>query len=329
MDLRCDEVREFLVPRGSPSSLSEEQAEAVAEHLDQCGECNQKLNAQVAEALSTLPASGSVSSSRLRQRARADRRASFFRRSAAAAAAILVLLATAWALLRKDPTPSRLASERVAPIRPVDEAIPDPPTLTQLRDLDRRLIQSEGVLALYLQFCLSCLNSPTDEDKHEFLIRALLVFREVRGAMRSRYERGGDAPPEVDLVTREGLSEALQTMRSSPLPSVKLLPARITGFKMETPQRWHVDHLLGTTSFRLTLDLAPSYLSLWYLKTALRADDALMGRIEEALWFDTFVNLPKRLVDKDPSIAPKTLEALLPLLSPRQQKIYRKIVGPT
>jgi hypothetical protein len=53
-----------------------------------------------------------------------------------------------------------------------------------------------------------------------------------------------------------------------------------------------------------------------------------MGRIEETLWFDTYVNLPKRMEDRDPTLAPKALEAVLPLLSPRQQKIYRKIVGP-
>ncbi len=53
-----------------------------------------------------------------------------------------------------------------------------------------------------------------------------------------------------------------------------------------------------------------------------------MGRIEDSLWFDVYVNLPKRLEDRDPTVGPRALEAVLPLLSPRQQMIFRKIVGP-
>jgi hypothetical protein len=323
MILRCEEVREFLAPAGAPLPLSEERAGQVAEHLDQCGDCDRLLSRQVALIVNALPASGRPSIFDVRRLARNERRQSMFLRSAAAAAALLAVLGTGWALLRGRPAdPPRVAN------RQVEEPIPDPPRLADLGESERNLIQSEGVIALYLQFCLSCLNSPTEEDKREFLIRALLVLREVRGSMRSRYEKAGTPPPDVDAVTRDGLSESLQTMRSSPLPSVKLLPARITAFKFENPQRWRVDHLLGTTGFRLTLDQEPSFLNFAYLKAALGADEALLGRIEDALWFGDCVNLPKRQLDKDPSIVPQALEAVLPLLSPRQRKIYRKIAGP-
>jgi hypothetical protein len=327
MALRCEEVRELMAPTGAPLPLSDERAGLVAEHLDQCDDCDLQLSRRVGEILNAFPVIGSPSLSDVRRRARDDRRQSTFLRSASAAAALLVILGTGWALLRGTPAaPSpRVADRSVAP-PPVEAPIPDPPKLTELREIDRNLIQSEGVLALYLQFSLSCLNNPTDEDKREFLIRALLVLREVRGAMRSQYERGGTPQPDVDTVTRNGLSEALRTMRASPLPSVKLLPAKINAFKFEDPQHWRVDHLLGTTGFRLTLAQEPSYLNFSYLKLALGADDALLSRIEDALWFDVCVNLPKRQLDKDPSIAPRALEILLPLLSPRQQRIYRKIV---
>jgi hypothetical protein len=321
MALRCEEVRELMAPTGAQLPLSDERAGLVAEHLDQCGDCDLQLSRRVGEIVNALPVSGSPSLSAVRRRVRDDRRQSTFLRSAAAAAALLVILGTGWALLRGTPaSPPRVAN------RPVDEPIPDPPKLAELREIDRNLVQSEGVLALYLQFSLSCLNNPTDEDKREFLIRALLVLREVRGAMRGQYERGGTPPPDVDTVTRNGLSEALRTMRASPLPSVKLLPAKINAFKFEDPQHWRVDHLLGTTGFRLTLAQEPSYLNFSYLKLALGADDALLSRIEDALWFDVCVNLPKRQLDKDPTIAPRALEIVLPLLSPRQQKIYRKLI---
>jgi hypothetical protein len=115
---------------------------------------------------------------------------------------------------------------------------------------------------------------------------------------------------------------------ASKLPSVNFFPTKVTAFKLETPEGWRSDHQLGGRGFRLTLPAAPAYLNFAYLKIALGADDALMGRIEETLWFDLYVNLPKRLEDRDPTVAPKALDAVLPLLSPRQQKIYRKIVGP-
>jgi hypothetical protein len=52
-----------------------------------------------------------------------------------------------------------------------------------------------------------------------------------------------------------------------------------------------------------------------------------MARIEEALWTSVYVALPRRLEDRDPTIGPRSLGAVLPLLSPRQQAIYRKLVG--
>ena len=128
-------------------------------------------------------------------------------------------------------------------------------------------------------------------------------------------------------MTRDGLVVALQTMRASPLASVKLLPAKFNAFRFAPEDQWQFDHLLGKTPFRLTIHPLPLYLNFAYLKKALGADDALMGKIEDALWFDLFVNLPKRIEDQDPQIPVKALETVIPLLSARQQKIYRKIVG--
>lgn len=310
MAIRCDDVRNLLA-----LPPSDTRAEEIAEHLDQCGECDRQLSGRIGEALDRLPVGAGPSLFEVRRLAR--NRQSFFLKIAAAAAAVMVLIGTAWAVLR-DPAPAPRVAERPAPI-------PDPPKLEELREIDRNLIRSEGVLALYLQFCLSCLNRPTDEDKGEFLIRAMLVFREVRGAMKARYEQ---VPmPDAATVTRDGLAAALRTMRSSPLPSVKLLPAKITGFKFESGDKWSVNHLLGSTPFRLTLGTLPAYLSFTYVQKALGADDALMGRIEDVLWTGEFVNLPKRLEDRDPTVSPQVLKAVLPLLSPRQQKIYRQIAG--
>lgn len=321
MALRCDDVRKLMAPSGSALPLSDERAGEVAEHLDQCETCDQALSRRIGDALNALPAGAGPSLADVRRRVARDRRQSIFLRVATAAAAVLALLGTGRVLLMDrsaTPVPARPA--------PAEIVIPDPPAFAELREIDRRVIQSEGVVALYLQFCLSCLNRPTEDDKREFLIRALLVFREVRGKMRSRYEQGQPLPG-VEEVTREGLSDALQAMRASRLDSVKLLPARINGFKLEGADKWRVDHLLGTTPFRLTLGTLPHPLNFAYLKIALGADDALMARIEEALWFDTFVDLPKNLEEKDPQIAPKAVEALLPLLSAKQQKVLKKITG--
>jgi hypothetical protein len=88
-----------------------------------------------------------------------------------------------------------------------------------------------------------------------------------------------------------------------------------------------VDHVLGKQTWRLTLPTIPRHLNFAYLKTALGANDALMARIEESLWTSVYVRLPARLEDKDPTVGPRSLEAVLPLLSPRQQAVYRKLVG--
>jgi hypothetical protein len=230
---------------------------------------------------------------------------------------VLVVLGTAWALLRSEPP----AAPAVA--RPIDEPVPEPPKLEELPERDRNFIVSDGIVAHYLQFCLSCLNKPTEEDRREFLIRALLVLREVRSSIKARTEKGGDS---VEVVTRDGLVEALQTMRSSPLESVKLLPSKFNAFRFAPEGKWQFDHLLGKTPFRLTIRPLPLWLNFAYLQKALGADDAQMRRIEDALWFDLYVDLPRRVEDQDPQIRPKALEAILPLLTPRQQKIYRKLV---
>jgi hypothetical protein len=327
MDLRCDEVRELLAPSGEPLPLSDERADQVAKHLDQCAECNQRLSRRVSEALDAIPIGEGPSLPAVRRLLKAEQRKSVLLRIAAVAAALLAILTTGWGVLRQAPAvPSspRVAADR-APASPVERPLPDPPPLADLKEVDRNIVQSDGVLTLYLQFCLSCLNSPNEEDKREYLTRSLLIYREVRTRSRSRFERGGEG---VDAVTKDALNDALDMISASKLASVNLFPTKVTAFKLEAPDRWRSDHQLGGRGFRLTLQAVPASLNFAYLKIALGADDALMGRIEETLWFGLYVNLPKRLEDRDPTVAPKALEAVLPLLSPRQQKIYRKIVGP-
>ena len=309
MDFTCEDVRNVALP------LSEERAEQIALHLDGCEACDREFRARTAAAIGALPATVAPSMAEVRRRIR-NERSSFFRRFAAAAAGVLIVIATGWALLKSHP-PSPIVAKP-----PVEETIPDPPALDTLPEA--AYIRSEGVVSLYLQFALSCLNTPTEDDKREFLIRALLVLRESRSSIKARYDKGGKT---MEGITREGLDEALQTMRSSPLTTVKLLPTKINAFAMVPPDQWRVDHILGSKQWRLTLHPQPLYLNFAYLKKALNADDALMGRIEDALWFDLYVNLPKRIEDKDPKIASQALETVLPLLTPRQQKIYRKIVG--
>src|SRR5579862_3657123 len=328
MTLRCDEVRGLLAPTGEHLSLSDELADQVAQHLDQCAECDQRLSRRVAEAVNAIPVGAAPSLPAVRRLLQENKRKSVFLSTAAAAAAVLAILSTGWGLFRQDsamPPAPRVATDRAHPPVPVKPPLPDPPKLADLREFDRNIVQSDGVLTLYLQFCLSCLNNPNEEDKREYLTRSLLIYREVRSRSRSQFEQGGEG---VDAVTRDALNDALTMISTSKLASVNFFPTKVTAFRMETPDRWHSDHQLGGRGFRLTLQAAPAYLNFAYLKIALGADDALMGRIEEALWFDLYVNLPKRLEDRDPTVAPKALEAVLPLLSPRQQRIYRKIVHP-
>jgi len=328
MDLRCDELRELLAPSGDPLPVSVERAELVAKHLDQCAECDLRLNRRVAEALGAIPVGEGPSLPAVRHLLQEAQRKSIFLRVAAVAAAVLAILTTGWGVLHQTPSApssSRVTADRVPAPAPVDHPIPDPPRLADLPEVDRNFVQSDGVLALYLQFCLSCLNSPNEEDKREYLTRSLLIYREVRSRSRSQFERGGEG---VDARTRAALNDALTMISASKLASVNFFPTNVIAFKMETPDRWRSDHLLGGRGFRLTLPAAPAYLNFAYLKIALGADDALMGRIEETLWFGVYVNLPQRLEERDPTVAPKALQAVLPLLSPRQQAIYRKIVGP-
>ncbi|MBI3857581.1 MAG: zf-HC2 domain-containing protein [Planctomycetes bacterium] len=318
MAIRCEEVRGLLEAAGASAALSEERAGEVAEHLDQCGSCDEQLSRRIGEAVDALPVTRGPSLTEVRRLAR---RQVFTLRLAAAAAILLVLLATAWALSRNPAAPN--VAKPVPPA--ADEPIPDPPRFEDLKESERLLIRGEGVLVLYLQFCLSCLNTPTEEDKKEFLIRAMLVFREARERMRAQFEK--TPPAAFDAVTQEALVSALQTIRSSPLPSVKLLPNKINEFKQESPEKWHVRHLLGNTQFQLTLGSLPDYLSFAYLKKALGADGAQMARLEDVLWTGEFVNLPARLENKAPKVAADVVKALLPLLTPRQQKTYRKIAG--
>src|SRR5262245_26959688 len=174
MAIGCDEVRALLSPSGDAAPLSDERAEQVAEHLDQCDECDRQLSRRIGHALDALPVGARPSLQDVRRLAR--QRQFFVIRLTAAAAALLVILGTGWALMR----PPTAAPARPVPPPPVviDEPIPDPIKIADLPESDRRLIRSESVLTPYLQFCLSCINRPTPEDKNEFLIRSLLIFRE-------------------------------------------------------------------------------------------------------------------------------------------------------
>jgi len=317
MAIGCNDVRNLLAPSGAAAPLSDERADEVAAHLDQCGECDRELSRRLGDAVEALPVVKRPSLDDVRRLA--WRRQTFVLRAAAAAAALLVVLGTGWALLR--PPPPTVA--RVLP-PPVEEVLPEPIKFSDLSERDRRLIQTESILTLYLQFCLSCINNPNELDKSEFLIRSLLIFREVRGTVQERY--AATPIPSVESVTLEALSTAVQTLRSSPLPSVTLLPSRITGFRFTPAGEWQVDHILGTKTWRFTLATLPPALSFTYLKKSLGANDALMSRLEDVLWRGEYVQLPKKIDEKDPTLVPKVREAVLPLLSPRQQKLYRKIM---
>ncbi|HEV3027813.1 MAG TPA: hypothetical protein VG457_09590, partial [Planctomycetota bacterium] len=227
MTLRCDEVRELLARSGQASPLSDEHADRVAEHLDQCADCGPRLSRRVAEAVHGIPVGEGPSLPAVRRLIEEDQRKSGFLRLAAVAAAVLAILATGWGLLRRDPdaspAPHVTADHPRTPL-PVKPLNPDPPKLADLQELDRNIIQSDGVLALYLQFCLSCLNHPNEEDKREYLTRSLLIFREVRSRSRSQFERGGQG---VDSVTRDALNDALKMISSSKLASVSFFPTNV------------------------------------------------------------------------------------------------------
>lgn len=317
MAIGCSDVRNLLAPSGDAAPLSDERAEEVAAHLDRCAECDRDLSRRLGEALETLPVDRRPSLDEVRRIA--WRRQTFVLRAAAAAAALLVILGTGWALMR--PPPPIVA--RVLP-PPVEETPLEPIKFSELSERDRRVVQTESVLILYLQFCLSCINTPTQDDKTEFLIRSLLIFREVRETVRARYD--ASPMPPVDLVTLEALRTAVQTLRASPVPSIKLLPSKINAFRFLPTGEWQVDHVLGTQNWRFTLATLPHTLDFTYLKKSLGADDALMTRIEDTLWRGEYVQLPKKIDEKDRTVAPKVRDAVLPLLSPRQQKILRKIL---
>src|SRR5688572_12184863 len=155
MAIPCGEVRELLASPGGSAPLSDERAEQVAEHLDQCAECDRQLSRTLGDAMDALPVAGKPSLSEVRRLAR--KRQSFVLQSAAAAAALFALLGTGWALLRDRPVPTP-ARPVVVVTPPVELPIPDPPKLADFSEADRRLIESEGVLTLYMQFCLTCIN---------------------------------------------------------------------------------------------------------------------------------------------------------------------------
>lgn len=312
MGLRCEDVRRILA--AGPAGDAE--ADAAAEHLDQCADCARRLDLELGKALSAFPVREAPSLPAVRKLIDQETRGFSLVRLAAVAAGLLVALATGWAILREAP--------RAVPAPAV---APEPPKLADLRAIDRNVVQVEGVLALYLQFCLSCINTPTDDDRQEYLTRSLLIFREVRGRIRAQFERESDPAPTVDAVTRDALNDALRLLSTSKLASVSFFPTKVTEFSVEAPDRWRTTHQLGGKSWRLTLHAQPVWLNFAYLKIALGADEALMARLEETLWTGVYVNLPKKIEDGDPTIAAKTLEAVLPLLSSRQQAAFRKIAG--
>ena len=320
MELRCDEVRSLMASRGN---LPEEQAERVAVHLDGCPDCEQELRRVVASALGSIPVPAGPSLSAVRELARKEQRRSMFFRVAGLAAAALMVAATGWAMLRNESAPQQARKPHPS-LEERTEIPPEPPKVADLQELDRATVRSEGALALYLQFCLTCINDPTEQDKQEYLTRSLLIFREVRGRLRTALER--KPAPAVEEATLDALNDALGMVQTSKLPSVNFLPSKVTAFRTLPAGELQFNHELGKKNWRLTIQPMPEYLNFAYLKIALGANGPLMSRVEDALWA-TFAALPKRIEEKDPTIAPKALDTVLPLLSPRQQAVYRKIVG--
>src|SRR6185436_848320 len=123
MAIGCSDVRNLL--GGASASLSDERAEEVASHLDQCAECDREFSRRIGEAVDVLPVERRPSLADVRRLA--WRRQTFVLRTAAAAAAFLVILGTGWALLR--PPPPNVAQ---LPKPPVEQPIPEPMKLTDL-----------------------------------------------------------------------------------------------------------------------------------------------------------------------------------------------------
>ncbi len=243
MSLRCEDVRSLL----AAAPPSEEQADAVAEHLDRCVDCARLLDVPLGKALAAFPVRESPSLPAVRKLIERERRQANALRLAAVAAGLLLALATGWAISRRQ------GPDRAAAPAPAVE----PPSLAELRPADRNAIQAEGVLAIYLQFCLSCINTPTDEDRQEYLTRSLLIYREVRGRVRAQVEREGGPAPDVDAVIRDALNDALTMLSTSKLASVRLFPTKAVEYVTEAPDRWHVKHQLGGKTWMLTLHAQP------------------------------------------------------------------------
>src|SRR5258706_12699625 len=102
MALGCDEVRELLAPSGQQLPLRDELADRVAEHLDQCAECDQRLSDRVAEVVNAIPAGEAPSLPAVRRLLQERQRKSVFLGIAAVAAAVLAILSTGWGLFRPD-----------------------------------------------------------------------------------------------------------------------------------------------------------------------------------------------------------------------------------
>src|SRR5579859_3273323 len=138
MDLRCAEVLELLASRGAAPPLSDERADLVAKHLDQCPECDRRLSGRVAEAVEAIPVSKGASLPAVRRLMQEAQRKSVALRIAAMAAAMLALLSTGWGLLRQNSAAapaSRTSADRVPPPSSVKLPVPDPPKLAELKAL--------------------------------------------------------------------------------------------------------------------------------------------------------------------------------------------------
>src|SRR5262249_13774160 len=130
MSLSCAEVRNLMEPSGAALPFSEAQAEQVAEHLDQCPDCEERLGRSLGEALTRVPVPAGPSLPAVRALIHQALRRSTILRLGGLAAAALALAGTGWALLQHDPAPAGVVADRRPP---VEAPIPDPPKLADLK----------------------------------------------------------------------------------------------------------------------------------------------------------------------------------------------------
>ena len=317
----CEEARRYLPLPDGADDLPEETARRVADHVDSCPDCERLLSEEISEALERVPVRRSPSARRVLSRARA-RRLGF---ALVGAAAVLLAAVTVAGLLDGSPPP--------APAPDLMDGR-DAPRFASLELADRRAILAESGLAQYLHFICHCINRPTDADRRAYLRASLDLLREKRPEIRRRLAATGPDPAEFHAAATELFNDVLRAADRLQFSTIPNRPLEVVQARLQPSLGWEIVHLLGPESrFRLQLAPIPDYLNVMFLRIALEADADVTARIEEAVWYDLYRDVrlePWRgLSDRDAYLAPRAEEAIAPLLSPRQRRIFRETLSST